>query len=181
MKGRIMKRSLRMTTVVGAMLLTTAGLVGPALATPGTPPPNNPAPEVPANPQAPGSLLAVLGTVDGPVKARQDGITLRAKDGFQVRNFILNYPAHSNSGWHSHPGLVIANVIEGSVTRTLGCGQPQTFTVGEAFVEEGSHFVENKTNAPVRLAITQLIPTGVAVTDLRHDDPVPTCHGKPRS
>src|SRR4051812_11654746 len=75
--------------------------------------------------------------LEGPVKARANGITLKTKGDIVVRDFLLTYNPGASSGWHKHPGIVVATVQSGSVQRTLACGAPQTFTAGQAFVEVG--------------------------------------------
>src|SRR4051812_43350412 len=84
---------------VSALSLTSS-----AAATPATPAPNNPA----AGP-------SVIGVLDGPSKAKNDGIELKVKQDTAVRVFTLTYPVGSTSGWHSHPGVVVATVEAGTV------------------------------------------------------------------
>ena len=66
----------------------------------------------PPPPPNPGSL--VFGQLDGKTKAKNDGIELRTRDDTNVAVFELTYPVGSFSGWHSHPGIVIATVKSGS-------------------------------------------------------------------
>ncbi len=40
-----------------------------------------------------------------------------------------------DSGWHSHPGLVIVQVQEGSLQISQGSCTPKTINVGETYVE----------------------------------------------
>lgn len=143
---------------VSALSLTSS-----AIATPATPPPNNPA----AGP-------SVIGVLDGPSKAKNDGIELKVKRDTAVRVFTLTYPVGSTSGWHSHPGIVVATVEAGSVRRQIGCGA-DTFSVGDTFTEADPHQVTNVGTTPAVLRITQLFPASVALTDLRIDQAAPNC------
>lgn len=138
-------------------------LASSAGATPATPPPNNPA----AGP-------SVLGGLEGPSKAKNDGIELKVKQDTAVRVFTLTYPVGSTSGWHSHPGIVVATVESGTVRRQIGC-RVDSFTVGDSFTEAEPHQVTNVGETPAVLRITQLFPASVALSDLRIDQAAPTC------
>lgn len=149
----------------GALIAGSALAVGTvAVATPGV---NAPAPE---------SLVA--GVLDGPTNAKSDGIQLKVKGDTTVRNFILRYTPGSNSGWHSHPGIVVAIVESGTVTRRLATDcQVQTFTAGQVFTEVPGHFVANpSTTEDAVLRITQFFPTGSS--PLREDIQVDPCAGR---
>jgi quercetin dioxygenase-like cupin family protein len=87
-----------------------------------------------------------------------------------VRTFALTYPAGADSGWHQHPGIVIAVVSEGSVTRRSGC-KTETFKKGDSFTEVGPHDVTNPGAVRAVLSITQILPKG-APTRLPADPPV---------
>jgi quercetin dioxygenase-like cupin family protein len=161
-----------------ALLITSAVLLGclsvgsVAIATPVSDPPPS---------ATPGSL--VFGQLDGKTKAKNDGVELRTRDDTNVAVFELTYPVGSSSGWHSHPGIVIATVKSGSVKRQVGC-TVQTFTAGDSFTEVEPHFVSNVYTdpaqpdaAPAVLEITQLYP-GDDPTVRRFDAPAPACpHG----
>ncbi len=76
-----------------------------ALADPG------PAP-TPSNP--------VLVDLPGHTQAKQDGVKFSTRDDAKVASFTLTYGAGAESGWHAHPGIVIAVVESGSVIRQVG-------------------------------------------------------------
>jgi hypothetical protein len=114
-----------------------------------------------------------VSNLPGSLKAKASGIEFKTKGTVVVRNFVLNYPANSYSGWHQHPGIVMASVLSGSVTRTLPCQAPETFTVGDAFVEVGAHYVASSGGA--KLAITQIAPAGTTGPAFREDLPEPSC------
>ena len=113
------------------------------------------------------SANVVTGTLDGPQRTQQDGVSLSARRDTTVRTFELTYAIGGYSGWHAHPGIVVAVVKQGTVVRQAGCAKPETFTVGQSFTELGSHFVRNQyTSAtepgavPAVLSITQIYPAG---------------------
>jgi len=133
---------------------------------------------------APGSgttpANVVQGTLAGPERARQDGVTLRTREDTTVRTFELTYAVGGFSGWHAHPGIVIAVVKSGTVVRQVGC-RKETFTVGQSFTEVEPHFVSNASTdaaqpgaVPAVLSITQIFPKGEPV---REETDPPVCPG----
>ena len=156
--------------VIGSSLtaLAAAGLVGStASATPPSVPPPIPSPAPP--PEA---------SLDGPHNWHSNGIKLKISGDAVVRNFTLTYGPGVNSGWHRHPGLVMATVQSGSVYRTLPCQHRKRFGAGHAFVEVGPHFVENRGSVDAVLIITQIAPAGTTGAAFREDLPAPNCHPK---
>ena len=77
---------------------------------------------------------SVTGVLDGPSKAKNDGIELKVRHDTAVRVFTLTYPVGSTSGWHSHPGVVVATVDAGTVRRQIG-RKADSFSVGDTFTE----------------------------------------------
>jgi quercetin dioxygenase-like cupin family protein len=82
----------------------------------------------------------VTGNLDNRVQANTDQVKLQTKGPTDVRVQKIVFDAGGNSGWHHHPGIVIATVASGVVNFTLGCkstnygpGQP----AGSVFVEYG--------------------------------------------
>ncbi|WP_115789790.1 cupin domain-containing protein [Arthrobacter silvisoli] len=117
---------------------------------------------------------AVIGTIEGSQKTEQDQIEFKSKGDLAVLDFELTYAAGAYSGWHKHPGIVIATVKSGSVTRQLGC-TTQTFVAGDTFTEVGPHFVSNpSTTTPAVLSITQIVPAD-QLNARRIDLPAPSC------
>jgi hypothetical protein len=105
-----------------------------------------------------------VGALDGRINIKQDGIQLKIQhDDSIVREFDLTYPVGTFSGWHRHPGLVIAVVQSGTVKRQFDDCVVSTFTVGQAFYEVGDHFVWNPDPAvPAVLKITQILPADLS-------------------
>jgi quercetin dioxygenase-like cupin family protein len=60
----------------------------------------------------------------------------------------VTWEPDGTSGWHTHPGPVIVNVIEGEVTVTnaTDCA-PRTYGAGEAFLDPGQGNIHIVTNA----------------------------------
>jgi quercetin dioxygenase-like cupin family protein len=104
------------------------------------------------------------GTLPGPAVAKQDGISLRTRGDVTVRTFTLTYDPRADSGWHKHPGIVIAVVRSGSVERQVGC-HVETFSAGDSFTEVAPHDVKNVGSVPAVLSITQIFPIGATARE----------------
>jgi quercetin dioxygenase-like cupin family protein len=169
-----MQKKTRALIVASVLLATTAVGSSAALATPGGGPNGGPAP----SPIGTATTVASY-DLDGPFYAKQDRIRLGVDVGdAKVRTFTLKYPPKSFSGWHEHPGLVLATVLSGEVTRTLQDCRPKTFKTGEAFYEQGPHYVQNKGTVDAVLGITHIYPANANPDFLREDLPTSPCPPK---
>lgn len=129
------------------------------------------------NPAVPYNTVPVVGTLPAHTRAHQDGISLKVRSETTVRTFTLTYPVGSSSGWHSHPGIVLAVVQQGTVVRQVGCRQEQ-FTVGQSFTEVAPHEVSNlylrrdqQGAVDAVLSITQLFPKNAPTARIEQDPP----------
>jgi hypothetical protein len=90
----------------------------------------------------------LAGSGSGPIHVKQDGVELKTHSDTTIRQYELVYAPNEVADWHSHPGLVIATVKSGSVTRFTGCGPGDLFTANPddpstpTNVEKGSSFTE---------------------------------------
>jgi quercetin dioxygenase-like cupin family protein len=75
------------------------------------------------------------------------------------------YTAHpnSNTGWHYHPGIVLATVAEGSVDWYDGSCTKHVRKAGDFFMEGDReiHEVRNGNSVPARLIMTFIIAKGL--------------------
>lgn len=121
----------------------------------------------------------VTGTLAGPARPSQDGVTLTTRGDTKVRQFTLTYAVGAYSGWHQHPGIVVATVVSGTIVQQVGCRERHTWTAGQSFTEVAPHYVRNfyrtgDANAvPAVLAITQIYPADAPA--VREDLPAPAC------
>lgn len=116
----------------------------------------------------------VIGMIHDNSKTEDDGIEFKTKGDVAVLDFELTYAVGAFSGWHKHPGIVIATVKSGSVVRQLGCTS-QTFVTGDTFTEVGPHYVSNPSpDTPAVLSITQVVPAD-QINARRIDLPAPSC------
>jgi len=127
----------------------------------------------------------LAGSGSGPTHVKQDGVELKTKSETTIRQYELVYAPNEVADWHSHPGLVIATVKSGSVTRFTGCGPGQLFTanpddsttstleMGASFTEVGPHKVVAGANGAT-LLITRIYPS-VEEDNGRISEPAPVC------
>src|SRR5439155_17484391 len=74
----------------------------------------------------------------------------------------ITYQPGGFSGWHHHPGVVIAAVKSGQITRWKADCSKQTFTAGQSFVEMGEKdvvFVKNEGSTPTEIEATFIHPS----------------------
>jgi quercetin dioxygenase-like cupin family protein len=130
-----------------------------------------PAAATPASP--PGGITttltkAVFGEID--VKSKAPANLWRAQlktkglsDVYVVDN---KFAPHSDTGWHSHPGPSLIQVVQGTVTnyesgdRTCS---PHVYTAGQGFIDSGGsdvHILRNETDAPAETVAVQIIAMG---------------------
>jgi quercetin dioxygenase-like cupin family protein len=77
----------------------------------------------------------------------------------------ITYQPGGFSGWHHHPGVVVAVVKSGQITRFKADCSKQTFTAGQSFVEMGDKdvvFVKNEGSTPTEIEATLIDPAGAA-------------------
>jgi quercetin dioxygenase-like cupin family protein len=150
-----MKHKWVLATLCVAVCATGCG--GPAAATPASPP---------------GGITttftkAVFGEID--VKSKAPANLWRAQlktkglsDVYVVDN---KFAPHSDTGWHSHPGPSLIQVVLGTVTnyesgdRTC---EPHVYTAGQGFIDAGGsdvHILRNETDSPAETIAVQIIPT----------------------
>ena len=109
------------------------------------------------------------GTSHDTIEVRNDGQT-----DIVVRHIVIE-PGGS-TGWHYHPGELIAVVHKGTLTRTLEDCSVQVTSAGQSLVEASgdthAHAGRNLGTEPVELYVTYVLPAG---TPLSIDAPDPGC------
>lgn len=77
------------------------------------------------------------------------------------------------SGWHSHPGLLIATVKSGRIDLYDETCKKRTITAGEVYTEnDQTHAIINTGTADAELYISYLVKHGVP---RRQESPAPAC------
>src|SRR5882762_5428935 len=92
---------------------------------------------------------------------------------FDIAVQTIAFAPHATSGWHSHPGPVLIQVVSGTMTFYMSddpkCA-PVVRTAGQGYLDMGdhAHIARNETEAPAQNVVTYFAPPGAA---LRIDDP----------
>lgn len=103
-------------------------------------------------------------------------IHIRAKQPTELVFARVTVQPGGDTGWHTHPGPLLAVVESGTLTHYDSDCEVQTYRTGQAFEEPAGrrrvHMGANRTGAPVVLEITYVIPSG---GPLRDEAPAPEC------
>lgn len=94
-----------------------------------------------------------------------NGIEFQSRKNAHVIVQTVEFDGGGNSGWHTHPGLVVVTVVDGSVTDRTGCQVPVVYTAHQSFVEEPNTpgIVENASASVKAHAVaTLIVPDGLA-------------------
>ena len=115
------------------------------------------------------------GTTLGGFKIHVDGIKVSSKDAVDFAAAHLTFAPGGTTGWHVHPGPVLVIVKSGSVTKySADDCSAQTYTAGQAFVENGpndENMVRNEGSVPAETIVTFIAPPNAPIRD---DAPAPS-------
>jgi quercetin dioxygenase-like cupin family protein len=117
--------------------------------------------------QHPGPVAA--GVLADKAQVNTDRIKFQTKDPADVYEFTVTYDIGGFSGWHTHPGVLIAVVKQGKIVRQVGC-TTQTYQAGDSFIESDeqpsgqvSNYYANAQQDGATEAViyaTQIVPKG---------------------
>ncbi|MEO6712390.1 MAG: hypothetical protein ABIM89_03045 [Mycobacteriales bacterium] len=137
------------------------------------------APQALASP--PSGLVAstlVVANFDHTVHINSDRVKFQTKDATDVRVQKIVLAAGGRSGWHHHPGIVLAAVESGAVTFTDGQCHSTTYgpglPAGAVFAEGGDDPGQASSSGGATLYVTFVAPS----TDppvFRIEDAAPAC------
>ena len=114
------------------------------------------------------------GSMDNPIQLNNDRIKLQTKDPIVVRVASVAFGAGGSSGWHHHPGFVVATVATGSLTyETSDCSQT-TYGPGSVFIESGDEPALATSAGGETGYLTYVVPK-VDPLVFRIDDAPPAC------
>ncbi|MFE2020737.1 cupin domain-containing protein [Streptomyces sp. NPDC059499] len=109
-----------------------------------------------------GTVVA-KGTSEGKLKVK----TPKGRTDVTVRTITI--APGGSTGWHTHPGQLIAVVQSGTLTRTLDDCSVEVTPAGTAFIEPSGtkhrHIGRNLGTEPVVLWVTYLLPEGSELSD----------------
>ncbi|HEY2066330.1 MAG TPA: hypothetical protein VGG84_10265, partial [Gemmatimonadaceae bacterium] len=103
-------------------------------------------------------------------------VQLKAQKGLEVIVRSFAYAPGSFTGWHQHPGPVLIQVIEGTVTffEAAHPCTPIVVSAGHGYLDAGDgHIGRNLSGAPAKDITIYLAPPGTQVSQLRIDMPEP--------
>jgi quercetin dioxygenase-like cupin family protein len=75
------------------------------------------------------------GKIATATEIKANGIKFSSQKNARVIVQMGDFVPGGSSGWHTHPGLTVVTVIEGSVTGHDGCDAAVTYSKGQSFVE----------------------------------------------
>ena len=109
----------------------------------------------------------VRGTLAGPVHTNADRVKFQTKDDADVVVQTFTYSPGGFSGWHTHPGFVLAVVESGALTVQVGCST-NTYSAGppaDSFYESGTTpiMARNLGAEPAVVRVTYVVPKGSPV------------------
>ena len=91
-------------------------------------------------------------------------------------NFIVqdvSYFPGGHTGWHSHPGILLVSVTEGSIEWYNANCERTVYNVGDSLTEStATHFVRNVGSVNARFMVTYVLAKG---QPRRIDQPAPAC------
>jgi quercetin dioxygenase-like cupin family protein len=119
----------------------------------------------------------VTGTLANRVEANTNQVKLQTKGSTDVRVQQIAIAAGGNSGWHHHPGVVIATVATGAVTFTRNCSSTTygpNLPAGSVFVESGDSPGQASSVDGATLFVTFVAPHATPPV-FRIEDTAPTC------
>ena len=116
-----------------------------------------------------------MGTLTKAQRINTDGVKLHTRGPVEVSTFTVTLAPRGFTGWHQHPGLLLATVQAGAVVRQVGC-RSRKYRVGETFTEHGRERTGQVTNPSTTetasFSVTQIAPPG---TPRRHETAPPEC------
>jgi quercetin dioxygenase-like cupin family protein len=118
----------------------------------------------------------VAGTMSSISVINTDRVKFQTKGQVDVAMFTVTYDPSGTSGWHTHPGFLLATVKSGSVLRQIGCAAAIQYNPGDTFLESDEQPAGRVSNASdsvsAVLQATQVVPHG---TPRRVEATAPAC------
>jgi quercetin dioxygenase-like cupin family protein len=105
------------------------------------------------------AALAQQPNVDRKVLVQED---LTTNPGYQVVLVAVTIPVGGREGRHMHPGTLVGQVLEGSLTLEQEGRPTVTYKAGESILVEPGRVHEgiNKGNVPIRIVATFIVEKG---------------------
>lgn len=94
-----------------------------------------------------------------------NGIEFSSRKNARVIVQTVEFDGGGKSGWHTHPGLTVVTVVDGSVIDRSGCDAPVVYTKNQSFVEQPNTpgAVDNvSAKVKAHVVATLIVPNGMA-------------------
>lgn len=114
------------------------------------------------------------GILPGDVQMNSDRVKFQTKGDTAVRVQKLTFSAGSRTGWHHHPGVVIVNVVSGTLRLKHSDCMVHEYHPGDVFVEGEARVHEASTESGAAIFATYM-SSSVDPLVFRIEDPVPFC------
>ena len=115
------------------------------------------------------------GTTAGSMQFNVGDVKFQTKGSVDFAQSTVTIDPLGNSGWHSHPGVVLVTVTSGTVTFYQSDCSFTRYPAGSSFVESNgaTGLARNESaSVPAVVYVTYVVPVGAA---LRIDQPDPGC------
>jgi len=86
---------------------------------------------------------------------------------------VYTYAGNFDSGWHTHPGLTIVQVVKGSLAITQGSCTPKVVSAGDSYIEVPNVPVRAVGLGEIAWTTTFVLPVEVAVATPVATSPCP--------
>jgi quercetin dioxygenase-like cupin family protein len=98
-------------------------------------------------------------------------ILLHGPTNVQVQSF--SYDVNGHTGWHSHPGMLVLTVVNGTIEWYDSNCNKTVYNTGDSFTENtGTHYFRNVGAGPMQGMVTYLLAKG---QPRRIDQAAPPC------
>jgi quercetin dioxygenase-like cupin family protein len=94
-----------------------------------------------------------------------NGIEFSSRKNARVVVQTVEFDGGGKSGWHTHPGLTVVTVVDGSVIDYSRCDAPVVYTKNQSFVEPPNtrgHVDNASATAKAHVVATLIVPNGMA-------------------
>lgn len=109
------------------------------------------------------------------MKVNADGVKFQTKVPTEVSVLTLTVDPGGTTGWHSHPGLAVIALSDGTGKLYAADCTAKEIRAGEAFLEDGDDApteFRNESSSPVVLTVSFIAPRDAAII---HDEAAPGC------
>jgi quercetin dioxygenase-like cupin family protein len=120
--------------------------------------------------------VPVRGTLTHEVNINADGITFQTEDEADIVVQTITIDPGGSSGWHTHPGFLLAVVESGAVSLQVGCST-NAYSAGQSFHETGTTptMARNVAAGMTVVRVTYIVPKGSPTRLDVPESQIPVC------